>query len=91
MVPVEHKAETDLTSPLGQVHGVGSLGYGHPHKSHAFQDIKCHVNKAPPLLSECVVTCQKVIFTWCGDKPPHLPGAFQVLQSDPGQQGSCNI
>lgn len=50
------------------------------HMSHAFQDIKCHINKASPLLSICVVTCQKVMFTWCGDRLPHLPAVFQVLK-----------
>lgn len=63
VLPAKHTTEITLSSSLVQVHGVGLLGYGHPHMSNAFQDIKCHVNIASPLLPP--VTCQKPVYlTW---------------------------
>lgn len=57
MVPAEHTAEIVLSSLLVQGHGVGLLGHGHLHMSNAFQDIKCHVNIAPPPLPHMSVCC----------------------------------
>lgn len=40
-----------------QVHGVGLPECGHPCKSSVFQDIKCHINTAPPLPPhECLLS-----------------------------------
>lgn len=87
--------EIILSSPLVQVQGVGLLGYGHPHRSNVFQDIKCHVNTAPSLvLHEC-----------CHLSESDAPGClldvetthhiflepFNFLTSDLGQQWCYNI
>ena len=83
--------EIILSLPLVQVHGVGLPGYGHPDKSSAFQDIKCHVNTASPLLP-MIVCCHLSEGNAMGclldvETRYHLfLGLFKFLNSDPGQQ-----